>query len=258
MSDILFEKKNHIGIITLNSPDTLNALSSHFVKEITAAVNEAEKDEDVYVLVLTGTGKSFAAGADIEEMYPMGPEEIFQFSSYATDLNMKLEKMSKPVIAAINGYALGGGLELALACDIRYASENAKMGLPETKLAVICGSGGTQRFARIAGEGIAREMIFTGKIIGAEEAFQTGLVNRVLPQEQLMEASIETAEAICRNGQLAVRASKDCMNFAMDHDIEEGSLYERKRFAELFNTEDQKTGMGGFLRKEKDIKFKNR
>ena len=170
----------------------------------------------------------------------------------------RLEKMSKPVIAAINGYALGGGRELAMACDIRYAGQRAKMGLTEAKLGVICGSGGTQRLSRIVGDSIAREMIYTGKTIDADEAMRIGLVNRVLPQDELMDAAIELAETICRNGQLAVRASKDCINYAQDHDIEAGCLFERKRFAELFTTEDQKIGMGGFLRKEKEIIFKNK
>ncbi len=258
MANVLFEKKNNIGIITFNKPETLNALSSDFVKEIEAVVKQAEEDEDVFVLLLTGTGKSFIAGADVSEMYPMGPDEIFEFSAYATDLNLRLEKMSKPVIAAINGYALGGGLELAMACDIRYASEKAKMGLTEAKLGVICGSGGTQRLCRIVGDSIAKEMIFTGKTIDVQEALRIGLVNRVLSQENLMDAAIELAEAICKNGQLAVRTSKDCINYAKDHSIEEGCLYERKRFSQLFVTEDQKIGMGGFLKKEKEIKFKNR
>lgn len=258
MANVLFEKKNNVGIITFNRPETLNALSSDFVQEIEAVVKEAEADEEVYVLLLTGAGKSFIAGADVSEMYPMGPEEIFEFSAHATNLNLRLEKMSKPVIAAVNGYALGGGLELAMACDIRYAGENAKMGLTEAKLGVICGSGGTQRLPRIVGDSIAREMIFTGKTIGAQEAMQIGLVNRVLPQEELIEAAMELAEAICRNGQLAVRTSKDCINYAQDHSIEEGCLYERTRFSQLFTTEDQKIGMGGFLRKEKNITFKNR
>ena len=258
MANVLFEKKNNIGIITFNKPETLNALSSGFVKEIEEVVKAAEADEDVYVLLLTGAGRSFIAGADVSEMYPMGPDEIFEFSAYATNLNLRLEKMSKPVIAAVNGFALGGGLELAMACDIRYASERAKMGLTETKLGVICGSGGTQRLCRIVGDSIAREMIYTGKIIGAEEALRIGLVNKVLPEDELMGAAMELAEAICRNGQLAVRTSKDCINYAQDHNIEEGCLYERQRFSQLFDTEDQKIGMGGFLRKEKEIKFKNR
>ncbi len=258
MANVLFENRNHIGIITFNRPETLNALSSDFVQEIESVVKKAEADDDVYVLLLTGTGKSFIAGADVSEMYPMGPEEIFEFSAYATNLNLRLEKMSKPVIAAINGYALGGGLELAMACDIRYAGERAKMGLTEAKLGVICGSGGTQRLPKIVGDSIAREMIYTGKTIDAHEALQIGLVNKVLPQDELMDAALELAETICKNGQLAVRTSKDCVNYAQDHSTEEGCLYERKCFAELFDTEDQKIGMGGFLRKESNITFKNR
>ncbi len=258
MANVIFEKINNVGIITFNRPEALNALSSGFVGEIRAAVSKAQEDNEVYVLVLTGSGKSFIAGADVSEMYPMGPQEIFEFSALATDLNLQLEKMSKPVIAAVNGYALGGGLELAMACDIRYASDRAKIGLTEAKLGVICGSGGTQRLPRIVGDSIAREMIYTGKVIDAQEALRIGLVNRVLEPEQLMPAVMELAGEICRNGQLAVRTSKDCINYSLDHDIEAGCLFERQRFAELFDTEDQKIGMGGFLRKEKEIVFKNR
>lgn len=258
MANVIFDKINNVGIITLNRPDALNALCSGFVKEIEAAVKQAEADDDVYVLVITGRGRAFIAGADVGEMYPMTPEEIFDFSALATNLNLRLEKMSKPVIAAINGFALGGGLELAMACDIRYASEEAIMGLPEVRLGVICGSGGTQRLPRIVGDSIAREMIYTGNNVDATEALRIGLVNKVLPPDELMPAVIELAEAICKRGQLAVRASKDCINYAQDHDIDEGSLYERQRFSQLFDTEDQKIGMGGFLNKENKIVFKNR
>lgn len=258
MSNLLYEVKNHTAVITFDRAEALNALSSSFVQEIDDAVSLAEADENVYVIVLTGSGRAFVAGADIEEMYPMNGEQIFEFSAYATNLNLRLEKMEKPVIAAINGYALGGGLEIAMACDIRIASEKAKMGLTETKLGVICGSGGTQRLCRIVGDGMAKEMIFTGKIIDAAEALRIGLVNHVVKPEDLMDFAIDMASQIVRNGQLAVRASKKCIGYAADSDIEAGCLYERHRFAEIFETEDQKIGMGGFLRKEKDIKFKNK
>lgn len=258
MSNLLYEVKNHIATITFNREEALNALSSSFVTEINEAVSRAEADEDVYVIVLTGSGKAFVAGADIEEMYPMNGEQIFEFSAHATNLNLKLEKMAKPVIAAVNGFALGGGLELAMACDFRIVSDKAKMGLTETKLGVICGSGGTQRLCRIVGDGMAREMIYTGKIIDAQEALRIGLVNHVVQQEELIDYVMELASKIVKNGQLAVRASKDCINYAAVSDIEAGCLYERQRFAEIFETEDQKIGMGGFLRKEKDIKFKNK
>ena len=258
MSNILYEVKNHIAVITLNKPETLNALSSAFVQEIDAVVSRAEADEDVYVLLFTGSGKSFIAGADVSEMYPMGPEEIFEFSGYGSGLNLRLEQMDKPVIAAINGYVLGGGLEFAMACDIRIASDRAKMGLTETKLGVICGAGGTQRLCRIVGDAMAKEMIFTGKTIDAAEALRIGLVNRVVPGEELMDTCMELASAICKNGQLAVRASKDCIRYAAASTIEDGSMYERRMFSEIFKTEDQKIGMGGFLRKEKNIIFKNK
>lgn len=258
MSNILYEVKNHTAVITFNRGEVLNALSSSFVQEINAAVSRAEEDDDVYVIVLTGSGKAFVAGADIEEMYPMNSREIFEFSAYATDLGMKLEKMEKPVIAAINGYALGGGLELAMACDIRIASSRAKMGLTETKLGVICGSGGTQRLCRIVGESMAKEMIFTGRIIDADEALRIRLVNHVTEPDDLMDAVMKLAGEIVANGQIAVRASKDCINYAKEADIESGCLYERQRFSKLFETEDQKIGMGAFIRKEKEVKFKNR
>lgn len=258
MSNILYEVKNHIAVITFNRGEVLNALSSSFVKEISVAVARAEADEDVYVIVLTGSGKAFVAGADIEEMYPMNGQEIFEFSAYATNLNLKLEEMAKPVIAAINGYALGGGLELAMACDIRIASNRAKMGLTETKLGVICGSGGTQRLCRIVGEGMAKEMIFTGKVIDADEALRIRLVNHVTEPDKLMDTVMDMAEQIVSNGQIAVRTSKDCINYARESDIAEGCLYERHCFSEIFETEDQKIGMGAFIRKEKEVKFKNR
>lgn len=258
MSNILYKVKNHVAMIILSKTESLNALSSDFVREIDAAVSRAEADDDVYVLLFTGSGKAFIAGADISEMYPMSPDEIFDFSAYGSNLNLRLEKMSKPTIAAINGYALGGGLEFAMACDIRIASENAKMGLPETTLGVICGAGGTQRLCRIVGDAVAKELIFTGKTISANEALRIGLVNHVVAADDLLHTAMELASAICRNGQLAVRASKDCIRYAQNSDIDDGCLYERQQFREIFKTEDQKIGMGGFLRKEKNITFKNR
>lgn len=258
MSNILYEVKNHTAVITFNKTESLNALSSDFVQEIDVAVSLAEADDDVYVLLFIGNGRAFIAGADISEMYPMGPEEIFEFSAYGSNLNLRLEKMDKPTIAAINGYALGGGLEFAMACDIRIASEKAKMGLPETTLGVICGAGGTQRLCRIVGDSMAKEMIFTGKSIDADEALRIGLVNRVVAHSDLLDTAMELASNICKNGQLAVQASKACIRYAQDSDIADGCLYERQRFSDIFKTEDQKIGMGGFLKKEKNIIFKNK
>lgn len=258
MSDVIFEKKGHTALITLNKVATLNALCEDFISEINNVLDRADHDPDIYTLIITGSGKAFIAGADIAEMYEKDDKAIMQWASLACDLALRLENMDRPVIAAINGYALGGGLELALACDIRIASEKAKMGLPETSLGVICGSGGTQRLPAIVGEGIAKEMIYTAKTIDADEALRIGLINRIVPADTLTDEALRLCKTIEKNGQLAVRASKEAINYSRNSDIESGCLYERRLFSALFRTEDQKLGMGGFLRKEKDIKFKNR
>lgn len=258
MNDVILEKKQHTAIITLNRPGTLNALCEELISRINDALDAVESDPEIYTVIITGSGKAFIAGADIKEMYEKNEEEIAVWAALGSDLCMRLENMDRPVIAAINGYALGGGLELALACDIRIASEKAMMGLPETSLGVICGSGGTQRLPRIAGEGIAREMIFTSKIITAREALSAGIINRVTPAEKLPEEALNLALSMEKNGQLAVRAAKKAINISRSCDIQAGCLAEREIFSRLFSTEDQKTGMGGFIAKEKNIKFKNR
>ena len=259
MSDIIFEKKSHTALLTLNRTDTMNVLNADFIGNINAALDMAESDSDIYTIVITGAGKAFIAGADIEEMVDKTSSEIMEWSALGSGLNLRLERLQLPVIAAINGYALGGGLELAMACDIRIASDNAKMGLPEVKLGVICGAGGTQRLPGIVGEGIAKEMIFTGKTISAQEARRIGLVNHVTTPETLLETALDMAKAIEKNGQLAVRAAKEAVDFAMGAaDIEASCLREREIFSALFDTEDRKIGMKGFLNKEKNIVFKNR
>lgn len=258
MSDVIFDKKGHTAVLTLNRSATLNALCESFIAEINTALDKAESDPDIYTVIITGTGKAFIAGADIAEMYEKDDKAIAQWAALACDLAMRLENMQLPVIAAINGYALGGGLELALACDIRIASEKAVMGLPETGLAVICGSGGTQRLPAVVGEGIAKEMIYTAKTVNASEALDIRLVNRVVPADSLLDQSLALCREIEKNGQLAVRASKKAVNYSRNADIRDGCLYERELFSALFRTEDQKTGMGSFLRKEKNVKFKNK
>ncbi|MBR2620443.1 MAG: enoyl-CoA hydratase/isomerase family protein [Firmicutes bacterium] len=273
MTNIVLKKTGHTAILTLNKKSTMNALCAEFLAEINEALDSVEADEDIYTLIITGSGKSFVAGADIDEMVDMTPDQILEWSGLGSGLNLRIEKMPIPVIAAINGYALGGGLELALACDIRIASENARMGLPEVKLGVICGAGGTQRLPDIVGESIAKEMIFTGRSVNAEEALKIGLISKVFPQDKMLAEALSLALSIEKNGQLAVRAAKKAVNFGLGKaqgsdiempmredlpSIEERCLFERETFAPLFATEDQKIGMGGFLRKEKDIKFKNK
>lgn len=266
MSNVILEKKGHTAIVTLNRTETLNALCSSFIGEINEVLDMIESDPDIYTAIIIGTGNSFIAGADIPEMVDQTPDEILEWSSLGSDLNLRLESLSIPVIAAINGYALGGGLELAMACDIRIASQSASMGLPEVKLGVICGAGGTQRLPMIVGESIAKEMIFTGKTVNAEEALKIGLISKVCPSEDLLEEAQKLALSIEKNGQLAVKAAKKAINHGLGKGPSDGSvpglkeacLFERKTFAPLFDTEDQKIGMDGFLKKEKNIKFKNK
>lgn len=269
MSDVLLQKIGHTAVMTLNKTSSMNALCESFIEDINKSLDEVDADDDIYTLIITGTGKSFIAGADIDEMVDMTPDEIMEWSGLGSGLNLRIEKMEIPVIAAINGYALGGGLELALACDIRIASENAKLGLPEVKLGVICGAGGTQRLPEIIGESNAKEMIFTGRTIDAEEALAIGLISKAVPGEALIEAAMDLALSIETNGQLAVRAAKKAVNYGLGKgryssseevqpSIEEKCLFERKTFAPLFDTEDQKIGMKGFLTKEKNIVFKNK
>ena len=236
----------------------MNALCKSFIEAINAALDKVEADSDIYTLIITGTDKAFISGADISEMANMNSKEIMAWSGLGSNLNLRIESLAFPVIAAINGYALGGGLELALSCDIRIASTSSVMGLPEVKLGVICGAGGTQRLPATVGESTAKEMIFTGKVLNAEEALKTGLVSRVVPPEKLLSEAISIAAAIERNGQLAVKAAKQAINFGRNASIEDGCLFERKTFSRLFETEDQKIGMNGFLNKEKDIIFKNK
>lgn len=257
MSDVLYEKRGHTGLVTLNKTADLNALNAALIQEINEALDLVEQDKDIYALIFTGTGKAFIAGADIQEMYEKDRAAIMEWSALGSGLNLRLESMKIPVIAAINGYALGGGLELALACDIRIASQRAKMGLPETSLGVICGAGGTQRLPRIVGQGMAKELIFTAAVIDAEQALRIGLVNRVTSAENLMDTAFQMADAIGKNGPIAVRAAKMAIAFGETSSIEEGCFFERKVFSQLFETEDQKIGMGGFLRKEKNITFNN-
>ncbi len=258
MSDVLLKKVGHTAIVTLNKKETMNALCRSLIQDINQALDRIESDPEIFTLIITGTDKSFIAGADIAEMVDMTPDQIMEWSGLGSRLNLRIESLQLPVIAAINGYALGGGLELAMACDIRLASENAKMGLPEVKLGVICGAGGTQRLPGIVGESTAKEMIFTGRTIDADEALEKGLVSKIVPSDGLIDEALKLALSIEKNGQLAVRAAKKAINYGRSSSIEDGCLFERETFAPLFDTEDQKIGMSGFLKKEKDIKFSNR
>ena len=248
--NILVTKEENIGLLSINRPKALNALNTATLKELNAAFDEMAVASDVKVVILTGGGdKAFVAGADISEMSGYGPLAAECFAELGQGLMLKIERMPKPVIAALNGFALGGGCELAMACDIRLASDRLKIGQPEVKLGVLPGFGGTQRLTRIVGPGKAKEIIFSGDIYDAQEALRIGLVDRVFPADKLMEEAKKLARTIASRGQVAVRLAKDCINRSLDLDLSAGNELERKAFALCFSTEDRTEGMKAFLEK---------
>lgn len=255
MDQVIYEKKEHIAIITLNNPSKLNALSSAFTKLIDEAVTRADADRDVYVTIITGVEKAFVAGADIGEMLALSGAESLFWGKEGADLNDKIEHMRGPVIAALNGFTLGGGNELAMACDIRIASEKAKFGQPECGLGITPGAGGTQRLPRLVGAAKAKELLYTGKTIDAKEALEIGLVNKVVPHESLMDEAMSMAAAICANGQIAVQEIKKCVNYGLETDMATGVSYEQQAFAVTNSTEDKKIAMTAFVNKQKEKKF---
>ncbi len=241
-----------LSILTIDRPEKLNALNARVVAEITSAAEEVRKRPETRALLVTGAGeKSFVAGADIAEMKDMTPEQGRAFGSAGHAALDALEALPMPVIAAVNGFALGGGCELALACDFIYASERAKFGQPEVKLGIIPGFGGTQRLLRRVGNAMARELIYTGAVIGADEALRIGLVNRVVPAADLMTVARATAASIAEMGPLAVAESKRVIKDGEGRLLRDANLLEVERFAGLFETADQKEGMGAFLEKRK-------
>jgi len=251
-NNILIEVSEGIGWLTINRPENLNALNSEVVESLDYALHNLEQDTTVKVVVITGAGeKAFVAGGDIKEMAGMTPQEARAFSRKGQQMIGFIEKMKKPVIAAVNGYALGGGLEVALACDFIYASEKAKLGLPEVTLGVIPGFGGTQNLPRLVGPNRARELIFSGRMLGAQQAKEWGIVNEVFPLEQLREKVMEIAGLIARNGMIAVGAAKEAAVNGLNMAKEDGLRYESVLFAALFTTEDQKEGMQAFVAKRK-------
>lgn len=256
---VLVEKEGPVAILTINNPKALNALSTAVLQDLEEAVNDVKNDDDIYAVIITGAGpKSFVAGADIAEMKDKTVEEAAQYGAFGNKVFREIETMEKPVIAAINGFALGGGNELAMACDIRLAAENAVFGQPEVGLGITPGFGGTQRLARIVPVGIAKEIIYTGRNIKAPKALEIGLVNAVYPQEELMAAAKKMANGIAKNAPKAVAASKNAINKGLDGTMDEGIAIEVEEFSNCFATEDQKYGMDCFLNKVKDKQFKNK
>ncbi|WP_089858096.1 enoyl-CoA hydratase/isomerase family protein [Chryseobacterium taeanense] len=248
--NILLDKEDKISIITINRPESLNALNAKTISEISSALDELNSDATCRVIILTGSGeKSFVAGADIKEFSDFGQEKAEELARNGQNsLFNKIENMTKPVIAAVNGFALGGGLELAMACHIRYASENAKLGLPEVTLGLIPGYGGTQRLPKLVGKGIANEMIFSAKMIPAQRAKEIGLVNEVYPIEELLTKTRELANIIARNSPMAISKAIHAVNLS---DTDKGFETEIRYFGELFDLDDKKEGVSAFLEKRK-------
>jgi len=249
---ILFEIKEAIATITFNRPKALNALNSELLEEFSRALDEISQDEAIKVLILTGAGdKAFVAGADITELATFNSLQAKLFSKKGQDIFKKLQALPIPVIAAANGYALGGGCEVALACDFIYASENAMFGLPEINLGLMPGFGGTQRLPRLIGKNMAKEMIFTGKMISAVEAKQIGLVNKVCPGGTLIEEASKTANVIAQKGKVSLRAAKQSIDHGMNVDLASGCAMEVDGFAICMASDDSKEGTRAFLEKRK-------
>jgi enoyl-CoA hydratase len=256
--NIIFEVTEGIATITFNRPKALNALNDHLLDEFSAALDDIAADEDIRVLILTGAGeKSFVAGADITELATFDTLQGKLFSSKGQLVIGRLQELAIPVIAAVNGFALGGGSEIALACDFIYASENAMFGLPEITLGIIPGFGGTQRLSRLIGSNRAKEMIFTGKRIPAAEAKAIGMVNRVLPPESLMEETFNTARVMATMGKVSLRAAKQAINNGLNVDLATGCRIEVDAFAVCMASEDGKEGTRAFIEKRKP-EFKGR
>lgn len=248
---ITYEKKEDgIGVLTINRPKVLNALNFDTLKELGKFIEEVLPEEGLKALIVTGAGdKAFVAGADIAQMNGMSEKEFQHYVDYAHKVYALLEDDPCPSIAAVNGYALGGGSELALACDIRIASEKAKLGFPEVKLGIFPGWGGTQRITRVLGLGKTKELVFTGEMIGAEEALRIGLVEKVVPHEEIMDEALKLAGAIAKRGPLAVRLSKTAINAGSEMDLQKALLLEKTLVSLCFDSNDRVEGMKAFLEK---------
>jgi enoyl-CoA hydratase len=248
---ILVETRDNLGYLTLNRPEVMNAINQEMIDEIRHALREIDRDESIRVLIVTGAGRAFQAGADIAELASMSPVKLLRWNEGIVRANAALEKLRQPVIAAINGAAMGGGLELALACTLRVAAASAKLALPEVKLGIIPGAGGTQRLPRLVGKGRAAQIILTGEVITAEEALRIGLVNHVAPDGQAVQVAEELAGRILANAPLAVEMAKDSMEIGLDLPLEQAVQYSQKNCVTCFSTQDMREGTAAFLEKRK-------
>ena len=244
---ILSERKNRVGLITLNRPQALNALNNQLMREVMDALNDFDGDEQVGAMVITGNEKAFAAGADIKEMADKSITDMMDRDHVA--VFGRIRTIQKPVIAAVSGWALGGGCEVALSCDMIVASESAKFGQPEITIGVIPGAGGTQRLTRAVGKAIAMEMILNNRTLSAQEAYQFGLVNRVVPVDGYLQEALKLADEIASRAPLAIRAAKKMINQSYELPLKDALAEEKQTFYNLFASEDQKEGMKAFIEK---------
>ncbi len=252
--NLIVEVSDRIATVTIHRPKSLNALNPETARELDSVFTEIGERRDVGVVLLTGSGeKAFVAGADISEMKEFTAQEALEFSRFGQKVLEKIERLPQPVIGVINGFALGGGCELAMACDLLVASDTAKFGQPEVNLGIIPGWGGTQRLPRLVGRNLAKELVLTGEMIAAERAYEIGLVNRVVPQAELLDAAREIARKILSKGPVAVAAAKDAMNRGLDLDLQNACALEANAFAVGFSTEDRAEGMRAFLEKRKPV-----
>jgi len=251
------EKKKGIGYLVLSRPEVRNAINQEMIYEIRDALSEVDKDHEIMVLILTGEGRAFQAGADIGELSKMKPMDILRWNEGIVRINAALEKLRQPVIAAINGPAMGGGLEIALACTMRVMAESARVGLPEVRLGIIPGTGGTQRLPRIIGKARAAEMLLTGEAVSSRDALEMGIVNRVVPDGETVRAAEELARRIMANAPIAVEMTKDALEVGMDLPLEHAVQYSQKNCVMCFSTDDMKEGMAAFLEK-RPARFKGK
>jgi len=245
---LIVEIEDHVGLIRLNRPDAMNALNSELLGELACCLEAMDANDKVRVIVLTGSDKAFAAGADIKEMSDLGFKDVFAKNLFAAQPT-RINATRKPVIAAVAGYALGGGCELAMMCDFIIAADTAKFGQPEINLGVIAGMGGSQRLTRFVGKSKAMDMNLTGRFMDADEAERSGLVSRVVPAKKLMDETLSAAQKIAEKSMVAAMAAKEAVNRSYETTLEEGLLFERRLFHSLFATEDQSEGMAAFLEK---------
>ena len=253
---IIVKTSDHVCVITLNRPSALNALNSQLVDELGGAVTNAENNHKVRCMIITGSEKAFAAGADITEMANKTFVEVVAQDLFGASM-APVQNAKKPIIAAVSGYALGGGCELAMMCDFIICAESAKFGQPEINLGVIAGIGGTQRLTRFVGKSKAMDMHLTGRFMDAQEAERVGLVSRIVPDKMLMEVALEVAVKIAEKSQITAKAAKDAVNRSFETTLSEGLLFERRVFHSLFATDDQKEGMSAFLEK-RDPQFRDK